>query len=152
MALEQQIEKDLKSALLNGDKLKVETLRGIKSAILYVKVADGTRNSVMDDNLLLPLLAKEAKKRQESIDLYKQAGDKARAEKEQREKNIIEGYLPQQLSEAELMAVVDAVIQRTGADNMAAMGKVIGDVKQETKGAADGALIAKLVKEKLANR
>ena len=149
MALEQQIEQDLKSALLNREALKVETLRGLKSVILYVKVADGTRNIAMADEMVIALLAKEAKKRQESIDLYLKGGDTMRAEKEQAEKTIIETYLPKQLSESELSKVVDEVIARTGSDSLAAMGVVIGAVKKATNGAADGALIARLVKERL---
>ncbi len=149
MALEQQIEQDLKAALLAQSALKVETLRGLKSAILYAKVAESSRDTDMTDEQLIPLLAKEAKKRQESIDLYKQAGDTVRADKEAQEKEIIEGYLPQQLSEGELAQIVDSVITSQGASDMSAMGAVIAEVKQKTQGAADGATIAKLVKEKL---
>ena len=149
MALEQQIDQDLKTALLGGEKLKAETLRGIKSAILYAKVAAGTRDQAMDDDQVIGLLAKEAKKRQESIELYKQAGDSERADKETAEKAIIETYLPQQLSEDEIKSVIDTVIGETGAEGMAAMGKVIAEVKARTSGAADGAVIAKLVKERL---
>lgn len=150
MALEQQIDQDLKAALIKGDKLRVETLRGLKSTVLYAKVAAGTRETAMTDEQILPLLAKEAKKRQESIDLYMQGGDDARADKERAEKAIIAEYLPQQLSEAELEKIVDDVIAQNGAEGMAAMGKIIGKVKQQTEGAADGAVIAKIVKQKLA--
>jgi len=151
MALEQQIDQDLKKALLNGEKLKVETLRGLKSVFLYAKVAAGTRGTDFTDEQLMPMLAKEAKKRQESIELYLQAGDEARAEKEQTEKAIIEDYLPKQLSEEELVLIVNEVMAQMDAEGMSAMGKVIAEVKQQTQGAADGALIAKLVKERLSN-
>ena len=151
MALEQQIDQDLKKALLNGEKLKVETLRGLKSVFLYAKVAAGTRGTDFTDEQLMPMLAKEAKKRQESIELYLQAGDEARAEKEQTEKAIIEDYLPKQLSEEELVLIVNEVMTQMNAEGMSAMGKVIAEVKQQTQGAADGALIAKLVKERLSS-
>jgi len=151
MALEQQIDQDLKKALLNGEKLKVETLRGLKSVFLYAKVAAGTRGTDFTDEQLMPMLAKEAKKRQESIELYLQAGDEARAEKEQTEKAIIEDYLPKQLSEEELVLIVNEVMAQMDAEGMSAMGKVIAEVKQQTQGAADGALIAKLVKERLSS-
>lgn len=151
MALEQQIDQDLKKALLNGEKLKVETLRGLKSVFLYAKVAAGTRGTDFTDEQLMPMLAKEAKKRQESIELYLQAGDEARAEKEQTEKAIIEDYLPKQLSEEELVLIVNEVMAQMDAEGMSAMGKVIAEVKQKTQGAADGALIAKLVKERLSS-
>lgn len=150
--LEERIEQDLKSALLQGDKQRVETLRGLKSVILYAKVAAGTRNQPMDDEQVTVLLAKEAKKRQESVDLYLKGGDQARADNELAEKAIIGEYLPEQLSEAEVKKIVDDVIADGGYGDMSAMGKVIGEVKQKTAGAADGAAVAKIVKESLSNK
>jgi uncharacterized protein len=150
MALEQQIDQDLKAALLNGEKLKVETLRGLKSVLLYAKVAAGSRDQVMDDAQVQQLFAKEAKKRQESIDLYIQGGNQAMADKEKAEKTIIEAYLPEQLSEAAISEMIEAVITEQGATDMSAMGTVIAAVKDKSKGAADGAVIARLVKERLA--
>ena len=151
MALEQQINQDLKAALLNGEKLRVETLRGLKSVFLYSKVATGGagRDAELSDEQLLPLLAKEAKKRQESIELYKQAGDAERAAKEQSEKEIIEEYLPKQLSDDEIKVLVDETVSALGVTDMSGMGKVIAEVKQKSQGAADGAVIARLVKERL---
>lgn len=150
MALEQQIDQDLKSALLSGDKLKVETLRGLKSVVLYAKVAAGSRDLAMADEALQQLFAKEVKKRQESIDLYIRGGNQAMADKELAEKEIIEAYLPEQLSEDELKTFVETVVTELGASDMSAMGKVIAGVKDKAKGAADGAVIARLVKERLA--
>jgi uncharacterized protein YqeY len=95
------------------------------------------------------LLAKEAKKRQESADLYVQAGDQVRADAELAEKAIIEAYLPAQLSEAELVALIDEAIAATGASGPQGMGQVIGAVKAKAGASADGALVARLVKEKL---
>jgi uncharacterized protein YqeY len=147
--LEQRIEQDLKTALLAGDTQRVSTLRGIKSVLLNVKVATGTRESGLGDDKVLPLLAKEVKQRQESADLYVQGGDEQRANAELAEKAIIEGYLPTQLSEAEVSSLVDKVIAESGLEGKAAMGQVIGLVKQQSQGAADGALIARITKEKL---
>jgi uncharacterized protein YqeY len=150
MALEQQIDQDLKSALLSGEKLKVETLRGLKSVLLYAKVADGSRDQVMDDVAVQQLFAKEAKKRQESIDLYIKGGNQAMADKEAAEKMIIEAYLPAQLSEDKINELIEAAIVEVSASDMSAMGKVIAGVKEKSQGAADGAVIARLVKERLA--
>lgn len=150
MAIEQRIEQDLKSALLGGDAQRVSTLRGLKSVILYAKVAAGTRDQAMPDDQVIQLLSKEAKKRQESADLYAQGGNEDRAEAELAEKAIIEKYLPTQLSEAELTTIVDQAIAETDASGPAAMGQVIGKVKALTAGAADGAIIARIVKERLA--
>ncbi|HXR49673.1 MAG TPA: GatB/YqeY domain-containing protein [Verrucomicrobiae bacterium] len=147
--LEQKLEQDLKTALLAGDAQRVSTLRGLKSVLLNEKVAKGKRESGLTDEEVLPLLSKQAKQRQESADLYVQGGDQVRADKELSEKAIIEEYLPAQLSEAEIAKVVDEVIAETGAQGPAGMGQVIGQVKQRLGASADGAVIAKIAKEKL---
>lgn len=146
--IETQLEQDIKTAMLAGDKDRVLTLKTIKSVLLSAKVAGGTRDSLLPDTDVITLLSKEAKKRQESAELYKQGGNDLKAAAELSEKAIIETYLPAQMSEAEISAIIDQVIAALG--DKAAMGPVIGQVKAKTNGAADGALIAKLVKEKLA--
>lgn len=139
----------MKSAMLAGDKVLVTTLRGLKSAILNVEVAEGKRDTGLSDGEIVNLFQKEAKKRQESADLYVQGGSQDRADAELTEKKVIEKYLPEQLSREEIEAIVDEVITGTNASGMAAMGHVIGSVKQKTGAAADGAVIAQVVKEKL---
>lgn len=147
--LEDKLEQDIKAALLDGDAQRVSVLRGLKSVLLNEKVAKGKRETGLTDAEVLPIFAKEAKKRQESADLYKQGGDEERAGKELAEKAIIEEYLPEQMSEAEVAKLVDEAIQQTGAASPQDMGKVIGAVRSKTAGSADGSLIAKLAKEKL---
>jgi hypothetical protein len=147
--LKQQIEQDLKTALLAGDKIRATVLRSLKSAILYVEVAKGARETGLPEEEMIAIVAKEAKKRQESADLYKQGGDEARVLGELAEKAIIEVYLPKQLTDEELIQIVDSVISETGATGAQAMGQVIGSVKQKTSGTADGSRIAQLVKERL---
>lgn len=149
MTLEQQIEQDIKAAQLAGDTARLNTLRGLKAVLLNVKVAEGKRDSGLSDESVLAILAKESKKRQESADMYEQGGAAERAQAELAEKAIIDSYLPAQLSEAELLYLIDEAISATGADGPAAMGKVIGQVKAKAGAAADGAVIARLVKEKL---
>jgi uncharacterized protein YqeY len=148
--LKQRLQDDVKAAMLAGDTLRLETLRGLKSVILYAEVAAGKREEGLGDAEIESLLAKEAKKRQESADLYKQGGANDRADKELSEKAIIEEYLPKQLGEDEVAAVVDEVINEVKPEGMQQMGQVIGQVKSRLGNSADGALIAKLVKEKLA--
>lgn len=148
--LEQRLEQDLKKSMLAGDSLRVMTLRNMKSALLNAKVASGKRESGLSDEEVLPILSKEAKKRQESADFYVQGGSQERADMELAEKVIIEEYLPKQLSEQEITVIVDEVIAATNASGLSAMGQVIGQVKLKTGASADGSLIAKLVKEKLA--
>jgi uncharacterized protein YqeY len=147
--LEEKLEQDIKSALLAGDKQRVSALRQVKSVLLNVKVATGKRTSGLSDEEVLPILAKEAKKRQESADLYLQGGNKERADAELAEKAIIETYLPAQLSEDELIKLVENIVIETGASGPQAMGPVIGQVKKLAGPGADGATIARLVKEKL---
>ena len=146
--IETQLEQDIKTAMLAGAKDLVLTLKTIKSVLLSAKVAGGTRDSLLPDAEVINLFSKEAKKRQESADLYKQGGNDVKAQAELSEKAIIETYLPAQLNAAEVIAIIDEVLAQLG--DKAAMGPVIGQVKARTNGAADGALIAKLVKEKLA--
>lgn len=148
--IRQQIDDDLKAAMLAGDSVKVDTLRGLKSVILYADVAAKKRDTGgIPDDEVLTLLAKEAKKRQESADLYVQGGSQERADKELTEKAIIEGYLPEQMSDEELAAVVDEVVKEQGAEGMQAMSKVIGAVKAKVGNTADGSKVAQLVKERL---
>lgn len=149
MTIKQQIDRDLKTALLGGDKSLATTLRGIKSVILYAEVAEGKRDQGLTDEALIPLLQKEAKKRQESADLYQSAGDQARAETELSEKKIIENYLPVQLSDEALTEVVEQAIAELEATSMQDMGAVIAKVKQAVGGQADGGRIAQTVKARL---
>jgi uncharacterized protein len=147
--LKQQLEQDLKKALLAGDKDRALTLRSLKSVILYAEVAKGVRDQGLGDEEITALFSKEAKKRQESSDLYRQGGNETRAAAELAEKAIIEDYLPKQLSDKELTAVVDSVIAESGASGLQAMGQVISRVKHKIANQADGSRIAQLVKQRL---
>lgn len=149
MSLKEKIDQDLKAALLGGDKERANVLRGMKSAILYEEVAKGVRDSGLPDDDIIRILQKEAKKRQESADLYVKGGNQERADAELGEKAVIEEYLPQQLSEDEINALIDAVEAENGAVAKETMGAVIAAVKDRAHGAADGAVIAKLVRERL---
>ena len=147
MSIKNQIDKDLKQAMLAGDKTLVTTLRGVKSAILYAEVSDNARDSGLTDDKIITILQKEAKKRQESADLYGKGGNLEKQEAELAEKEIINQYLPEQLSEAEIVKLVDESINKVGNDQQK-MGQIIGMVKSESGGNADGALVAKIVKER----
>jgi uncharacterized protein len=145
----QQIERDLKTALLAGDKTKAETLRGLKSAILNETIAQNARDSGLSNEQIQKILASESKKRQEAADLYKQGGSQQRADAELAEKALIDAYLPAQMDEAQVAELVDNEIAKAGQPTMADMGRLIGIVRAQAGPQADGALIAKLVKEKL---
>jgi uncharacterized protein len=149
MRIKAQIENDLKQAMLAGDKNLVTTLRGLKSAIQYAEVAKGARAEGLPDNEIIQVLAKEAKKRQESADMYIQGDSMERANAEAAEKLVIEKYLPAQMSKDEVDELVRAVVDELNVSGMQAMGQVIAKVKERSKGAADGAMIAQIVKETL---
>jgi uncharacterized protein YqeY len=149
MSLQTRITDDLKAAMLAGQQQRVLTLRGLKSSLLYVQVADGTRGQEMPDETVLTVLAKESKKRQESADLYSQGGNEEKSRAELEEKAIIDEYLPDQLSEEELEKLIDTAIHETGAVSTAQMGQVIAAVRQQAGPTADGAAIARLVKARL---
>jgi uncharacterized protein len=149
MTLKQQIDSDLKAALLNGKKDEAMTLRGLKSVILNAEIAQGKRDEGLDDQAIMQLLAKEVKSRQESIDLYVQGGNQERADQERAEKVQIEAYLPKQLDDNALALLVDQAISETGEFSTQTMGKVIARVRELAAGQADGARIASAVKGRL---
>lgn len=149
MSLKAKIEADLKQALLSGDKQAATTLRGLKSAILNEEISKGQRENGLSDEAIITCLQKESKKRSEAIELYKQAGSDERAAQETSEKQLIDGYLPAALSDDEIESIVNDVIAQQAEVTPASMGKIIGAVKAKTGGAADGAVIAQIVKSKL---
>ena len=149
MALKTRINDDLKAALLGGDRFAAEVLRGLKAAILNEEVAKGKRDEGLGDEEIEQVLAREVKKRMESAALYDQNNREDSADTERREADILRNYLPKQLSEAELKTIVDAKVAELGATDAKMMGQVIGAVKKDVGNTADGAMIAKLVKEAL---
>ena len=149
MALMQRLQDDTKAALLGGDRFVGDTLRNLKAAILNEEVAQGKRDEGLADAEIEKVIAKEVKKRHESATLYEQNGREESAAEERREAEVLSRYLPQQLSEAEVKAIVDAKVAELGATDARMMGQVIGAVKAQAGNTADGALIAKLVNEAL---
>lgn len=146
-SLKQQIADDMKTALLGGDRFRGEVLRGLKAAILNEEVALVKRDEGLSDEEVEKVIAREVKKRRESASLYRQNDRDDLAETEEQELEVLEAYLPEQLSEDEIRLMANEVI-----DNMAdvapqQMGQVIGALKAKIGNSADGALIAKIVKE-----
>jgi uncharacterized protein YqeY len=149
MALKQRIEDDTKTALLGGDRFAAQTLRGLKAAVLNEEVALGRRDEGLNDDEIEKIIAKEVKKRNESIGLYEQNGRPELAADEKKELDILSVYLPQQLDEATLKDIITAKVAELGASTPQAMGQVIGAVKSQVGNTADGATVARLVKEAL---
>lgn len=148
-AMIERINADLKTAMLARDAFQTETLRGLKAAILNEEVATGKRDTGLSDEDIEKLIAREAKKRDEAANLFEQGGNQESADKERREKELLSQYLPEQLSEDDIKKLVDDAVAEINPEGMKDMGRVIGAVKAKAGNAADGALVAKLVKEKL---
>lgn len=149
MALSAQIQDDMKAALLGGDRFVGDTLRNLKAAILNEEVAQGKRDEGLSDEEIEKVIAREVKKRKESITVYEANGRPELAETEKKEAEILSRYLPEQLGEDEIRAIVTAKITELGVTDAKGMGQVIGAVKQQVGNTADGALLARIVKESL---
>lgn len=152
MALSAQIQDDLKAALLNrdsGNRFVADTLRNLKAAILNEEVAQNKRDTGLTDDEIEKVIAREVKKRQESIRLYEENGRPELAESEKQELSVLSEYLPQQLTEDEIREIAKTVIAETGASSPQQMGQVIGGVKAKAGTAADGAVVARVVRELL---
>lgn len=147
MNLTEQINEDIKIAMKARDKDGLAALRAIKSALLLA-ATDKSPNSTGEE-AELKMLQKLVKQRKEAADIFQKEGRAELVEEELQQVNIIEKYLPAQLSEAEVKEKVLKVIGDLGASSMADMGKVMGKTNQELAGKADSRLIANLVKEAL---
>lgn len=149
MSLKDTIQNDMKAALLGGNRFEGDTLRNLKAAILNEEVAQGKRDEGLGDEEIEKLIAREVKKRRESIAIYEQNDRSELAENEKNEIVVLEKYLPEMMSEDDVRAKVIEVISGMGNVTMQQMGQVIGTVKGQLGNAADGAMIAKIVKEQL---
>ncbi|CAN5577912.1 GatB/YqeY domain-containing protein [soil metagenome] len=148
MALSDDIQADLTAAMKARDADRVATLRMVVAAIRNAKVAARSSGEVTDAQTL-DLLAKEAKSRTEAAEVYAEAGRTELADKELRELEIIRGYLPTQLDEAELRDIVDAAIADTAATGPADLGRVMSAVMPQVKGRADGKAVNTMVRQRL---
>lgn len=145
--LKDRINADLKAAMLARDEVKTQTLQGLKAAILNEEVAQRVRDTGLDEVAIEQVIAREARKRDEAAEFFETGGNTASAEKERIEKGFLGVYLPKQLSETEVREIVLTVIRELQPESPKDMGRVIGAVKARVGNTADGALIAKLVKE-----
>lgn len=145
--LKERINADVKTAMLAGEREKADVLRGLKSAILYEEVAQKQRESGISDEAIEKVIVREVKKRDEAAGLYEKGGNAAAADKERAEKALLSDYLPKQLSDEELDAMVKSAIEEAGSE--AHMGKIIGAVKQKAGSQADGARVAAAVQKAL---
>ena len=148
MSLEQKIMGDLKTAMLAKDEKALRSLRAIKAAILLAKTSEGAGGELKEDDEI-KLLQKLVKQRKDSLEIYQQQNRTDLAQKEHEEIEIIEKFLPKQLSADELRSEVAAIISEVGASSPADMGKVMGAATKKLAGKDDGKTISALVKELL---
>ena len=148
MTLFDQISNDIKEAMKARDKVRLETLRNIKKVFLEAKTAPGA-NDTFEDADALKIIAKLAKQGRETAVTYTQAGRQDLADAELAQVEVLESYLPKQLDEAEIEAVVRDIIAQTGATSMKDMGKVMGTATKQLAGQADGRVVSAIVKKLL---
>ncbi|MBE9062432.1 GatB/YqeY domain-containing protein [cf. Phormidesmis sp. LEGE 11477] len=151
MSLKDRISEEIKTAMKAKDKLRLETVRGIKKVILEKESEiRGKGRDELTEEEELAVVMQLAKQRRDSIKQFTDAGREELADKEAKELEILEEYLPAQLSDADIEAAVDEVIAQVGATSPRDMGKVMGPVMQKLKGQADGGKVQSIVKSKLA--
>ena len=149
MALKERLDAELKTAMKEKDAVKVSVVRLLKSAIKYREIE---LMKPLDDAGILGVVGSEIKRRRDSVEQYRAGNRPELAEKEEAEIVILQAYLPQQLSPAELEAKVDEVIARVGAKGPKEMGLVMKALLPEVQGRADGKVVSELVKQRLAGR
>lgn len=146
MAIVEQLNEDLKSAMRSGDKTAVETIRGLKSMLRDKEIE---KKKTLSEEEEIQVLSTAAKQRKESIESYEKGGRDDLVQQEQAELKIIEQYLPEQMDTAEIESLVDQVITEVGAESMRDLGRVMGAVMPRVRGKADGSEVQSIVKLKL---
>lgn len=149
MNLFDQISDDIRLAMLARDKERLEALRNVKKVLLEAKTAK-TGSEELSDEVAIKAIAKLVKQGRDSAEIYKQQNRLDLYDPEMAQVKILEEYLPKQMDDAELTAVIKAIIEKTGATSIKEMGKVIGLASKELAGKADGRLISDKVKSLLA--
>lgn len=144
--LKQTLADNIKVSMKARDLERVKVLRNVQSVVKQIEI---DRQTELDDAQVLEVLQKQLKQRQESLTIFTENGRDDLATKEQFEINIINEFMPQQMSQDEIMALVNAEIAEQGATSMRDMGSVMGVLKNKTAGRADPALISKMVKDAL---
>ena len=151
MSLKDQISDDIKTAMKARDKVRLETVRGIKKVILEKETEVRPKGQdALTPEQEIEVVTQLAKQRKDSIEQYTNAGRDDLAEKEAQELAILQEYLPEQMSDDEIESVIDELIAKTGAAGPRDMGKVMGPAMKQMKGKADGGKVQAFVKAKLA--
>lgn len=147
----QKLQEELKQSMLAKDELRTSVLRLLLSAINYYEIQKGGAGYSATEEDVLAVIQKEAKQRRDSIEEYKKAERQELADKEQKELNILQTFLPEQMGEEEVRAIVEQTITEVGASAMQDMGKVMGALNGKLKGKADMGTVSKIVREKISS-
>ncbi len=150
MSLDDNINEEIKKAMLAKDRVKLDTLRGIKKEFIEAKTAKGAENHLSDEQITA-ILQKMVKQRKDSAEIYTNQNRPELAEAETAQINVIQEYLPKQLSAEELEAELKEIISKTGASSMKDMGKIMGVATKELAGKAEGRAISDMVKKLLSS-
>ena len=148
MAILEKIEAEIKDALKNKKKERLEALRSVKTALWNAKTEKGANQQLTEDKEI-QVLQKQMKQRKESAEVYDQQGRRELAETERKEAEVIGEFLPEPISDEELTNIIRGIIEETGASSMKDMGKVMGIANRQLAGKAEGKAIADKVKSML---
>ena len=148
MEIIEKVSAQIKSAMLAKDKVRLEALRGIKKELLEAKTAKGVSHELTEETVI-PILQKMVKQRKDSAEIYMSQNRPELAEVETEQVKVIQEFLPAQLTEEELSAVIREIIADTGATSLKEMGKVMGVVTKKVAGRAEGRVISSKVRELL---
>ena len=147
--IKQQLQDELKQAMKDQDELRKSVLRMLLSAITYYEIQKGGAGYEATDEDVLSVIDKQVKQRKDSIEQFEKAGRQELADKEKEEMDMLQKYLPEQMSEEDLRTVVKETIAQMGSVTIADMGKIMGMVMPKVKGKADGNVVGKIVREEL---
>jgi len=159
MTIKEKIQQDFKEAFKNKEELKISTFKILQSEIRNAEIAKKTKmlkdgavddidsKSQLDDEEVMQVVGKEAKKRKDALEIYKKEGRSELQKREEDELAVLSVYLPEQLSEAEISKLVEEAVRDSGVSGPSDMGKIMKDLMPKVKGRADGNLVNSIVKE-----
>lgn len=149
MSIYDDIATGMKAAMLAKDSVKLNTLRSLKAALQTAQLAKGNVHEPLSEQDAQGVVRKQIKQREDSIAMYRQAGAEEQAQKEEQEKNILAAMLPAEMTETEILPVLETVLAELGATSKKDMGRVMKEMQTRTKGCAPGKLLSQLVASRL---
>jgi uncharacterized protein len=147
----QKLQQELKESMLAKDQVRTSVLRMLLSALNYYEIQKGGAGYEASDEDVMAVIQKEVKQRKDSIEQFQNAGRQELVLKEKEELEILQKYMPAQMSEDEIRTLVKDAVKQTGASTVADLGKVMGALMRKTKGKADGSLVSQIVKQELSS-